>query len=628
MALTVQEKDIAKQVQAQWWSKEDFIEILQDMRKRSRLEDVSQTQAASQQTTQPPTEANIVTEVRDDKDSTIVTEWAEVVEPRLTWWLGRFTSWTVEEFKKWSEARRLWEKTPWAKWLWLEALWAWEQLTSFGAWVWKSLEPIATSLASWFIEILKDPNGDIPLQKEGKAIQEGVLAPIADKFVIPAFKNLWIDDEIISAARATGEWLDKLANDPLVQSAWRLWMNLLNIIATEQFFKGIWRKLFTKSPVTWKIVSSDVWQKPSKIEPTNLKWDPLRLKKWEPVVIDVEPIKSSIPEKQFTPNFKERMVWIRPDIKKRISWKTDQFDEFVNAAKARNLDDTSPSALAHGANKTAETFRKLEKSLNDTWSWIGKFRQKVATVKATPEDIQKAIDKFDSSVAKKWLIIDNKRKIKTSTKRETTLSPWDIKFLQDARDSLVRLKWDPTWLRIIDNRKLLDKKAQFWKKSLEVSSEVDATAKAVRSELAKINRNLIWPEQAAQLEAFENMINVLDEFKGLTSKGKNFEFLLKRVRSERDRLPKAVIEKIKDITWDDLQDFATFSQLATELVWNQAQKGLFRQEIANANLDVLSIMNPKIKAIDFLLEKGKWTFFDPEDIFREATRWPLKNIWN
>jgi hypothetical protein len=44
------------------------------------------------------------------------------------------------------------------------------------------------------------------------------------------------------------------------------------------------------------------------------------------------------------------------------------------------------------------------------------------------------------------------------------------------------------------------------------------------------------------------MINVLDEFKGLTSKGKNFEFLLKRVRSERDRLPKAVIEKIKDIT--------------------------------------------------------------------------------
>jgi len=104
MALTEQEKNIAKQVQAQWGSKEDFIEILQDMRKRSRLEGVSQEQPTSQPTTPQaaqPTKANIVTEVRDDKDSTVVAEWEEVVEPRLSWWLKRFTSWTVEEFKKW-----------------------------------------------------------------------------------------------------------------------------------------------------------------------------------------------------------------------------------------------------------------------------------------------------------------------------------------------------------------------------------------------------------------------------------------------------------------------------------------------------------------------------------------------
>jgi hypothetical protein len=55
-------------------------------------------------------------------------------------------------------------------------------------------------------------------------------------------------------------------------------------------------------------------------------------------------------------------------------------------------------------------------------------------------------------------------------------------------------------------------------------------------------------------------------------------------------MPRELMRIIKEETGIDLMDDAVMAQLATELIGNAAQKGVFRQEITKAGLDAASLL--------------------------------------
>lgn len=317
---------------------------------------------------------------------------------------------------------------------------------------------------------------------------------------------------------------------------------------------------------------------------------------------------------------KEIVSGIRPDLKKRIAGKAPELNRFFQQSIARNLDDTEISPLALAGEDVDKAFRILEKEISNTGSKIGKFREKISTIKVPVESFERngkvisgidnIIQNFDNSLKGKGLEIGKDRVVKKITTRETILSDREIEEVQKIRDMLVRLKGDPTVLRVIDNRNIIQKNLDFAKSAREISNSLDSVGKSLRSDLAKINREAIGKSEAKNLEEFSSLIDLLDEFKSLTSKGKNTEFILKRLLSERDKAPKEIVDKIKEITGIDIQDSAQFSRLAIEILGNEQQKGLFRQEIANAGIDVSDLFSRSrtgavLRFITDIAKKGK-----------------------
>jgi len=308
---------------------------------------------------------------------------------------------------------------------------------------------------------------------------------------------------------------------------------------------------------------------------------------------------------------------IRPDLKKRISGKAEDLSRFFKQATARNLDDTEKSPLGLAGEDVSEAFRKLGREISDTGSEIGKFRKKISTIKVPTESfvvdkkttlgIESVLKNMDKTLERKGLILGKNRQLKKSGTRETIFSDREIFELQKMRDMLIRLKGDPTVLRVIDNRNIIQKNIDFAKEAREISNSIDPVSKGVRSDLARLNRQAIGKSESKKLEEFSELIDLVEEFKRLTSKGRNTEFILKRLLSERDRAPKEVVERIKEITGIDIMDSAQFSRLATEILGNEQQKGLFRQEIANAGIDISELFT-RTKAgttLKFLTEIGK-----------------------
>ena len=58
-------------------------------------------------------------------------------------------------------------------------------------------------------------------------------------------------------------------------------------------------------------------------------------------------------------------------------------------------------------------------------------------------------------------------------------------------------------------------------------------------------------------------------------------------------------ENNKDFTGIDLMDDAVMSSIATDLIGNSRQKGLFRQEITKAGLDAEALLTGKLQSNKF-----------------------------
>lgn len=325
---------------------------------------------------------------------------------------------------------------------------------------------------------------------------------------------------------------------------------------------------------------------------------------------------------------KEKFAGVRPDVKKRIQGKQEQLKEFFDVANARNLDDTLPTPLDHAAQKVTTARDELQAVLSDKGNKIGKFREKIATFKVEVDDVDSITSTFDDALKPLNLTVDKAGNVtREAGKVAGKVSDSEIKLLQGLREDIQVIKQSPEVENLIDLRNAFDERINFAKSAKEASNVVDPISRKVRSTIRDVNLNIIGKEQGKLLADFSDLSDLLKELNKFVDRKSGGEFLLKRVLSERGRVPREILQKLKEVTGIDLMDDAVMAQLATELIGNTAQKGLFRQEITKAGLDAESILgilsgrpDAALGGARTLLEKGKEAFAPVEKTFLEAAK--------
>lgn len=326
-------------------------------------------------------------------------------------------------------------------------------------------------------------------------------------------------------------------------------------------------------------------------------------------------------------SWREKIAGVRPDIKKRIARKQDKLKEYFNISHARNLDDTVPTPLEYGAKSVEKARNELQKVMNDTGGKIGQFRQKIATIQAGIDDLNSIEKSFVESLDSLNLSVKNGSLVRKAGKVSGKVSDSEVRTLQGIYDDILRVKAAPSSQNLIDLRNAVQDKINFAKTSKEASNVVDPLARRVRSTIRDVNLKMVGKEQGALLDEYSDLASVLEEMNSFVDSKTGGEFLLKRVLSERGRIPREVMQKVAKYTGVDLMDDATMAQLATEIVGNSAQKGLFRQEITRAGLDAMDVLDAltgapggTVRSGLKLLEKSSNIIAPTEKMFLKAAK--------
>jgi len=321
------------------------------------------------------------------------------------------------------------------------------------------------------------------------------------------------------------------------------------------------------------------------------------------------------------PSLPQRWAGVTNDIKNRIAGKQEKLMEYFDVAHARNDFDTLPTPLEYGAKNVDSAVTKMEEVLNDTGSRIGRFRKKIGTYEAQIDKIAKVENSFLNELQKLNLEIRRgviRQKPGTVTRVN---SESEIKILNDLYDDLLTVKENPSLEKLIDIRNRFDSKINFEKSTREASSVLDGLSRSVRKQIADVSAEIVGKSEAGNLERYSDFMDGYNMLKSYTDRRAGAEFLLKQVLSERGRAPREVMQIIKEFTGIDLMDDAVMSSLATDLIGNSRQKGLFRQEITKAGLDAAAILKGDTKgAIDLMTNVLKKFVIDEEKQFLKAAK--------
>lgn len=319
-----------------------------------------------------------------------------------------------------------------------------------------------------------------------------------------------------------------------------------------------------------------------------------------------------------TVSLREKWAGIRPDIKKQIQGKQDQLKTYFNIAHARNQDANLPTPLEFAKRRAESARDQATNILNDTGTELGKFRAKIKTYQVPLEKVQKVVNSFDNELDKLNLQVKN-RELSRIPGRVKKVSDSEVKLLQDFRENLNVIRQTPTVDSIIQNRIAADNNINFAKSAREASSAIDPISRKIRNELAGINREAVGRLESKTLEDYSNLSEFVEELNGYINRRAGGEFLLKRVLSERGAETRSLINTLKKYTGVDLLDDATMAQVATDLIGNVDQKGLFRKEITKAGLDAEALLRgDKIGAAKALLDYGISKIAEPEKMFLKA----------
>ncbi len=336
-------------------------------------------------------------------------------------------------------------------------------------------------------------------------------------------------------------------------------------------------------------------------------------------------------------SFREKMVGLDPDVKKMIEQNPEKFLRYLDVTEARNQGSTIivngkrevvPGAMGYGRKQVESARDKLQEVLNDTGSDIGKFRDKISTIKASPEDVGRAVSVFEDELSKLNLAI-KAGKVKRLSGQVKKASKNEIKLLQGLYNDLMTIKQSPTIKNIIDGRVVFDNNINFAKSAREASNLLDPISRKIRKELANVNSKIVGKDQSALLSEYSDLIQLLNELNKYVDSRSGGEYLLRVALSGRGESSMNLLNTLHKYTGDDLLEDAYFSTIATDLIGNSRQKNLFRQEIQKAGLDAKAVIDAlsgrnKLGAIGTVLKVGSDKVFKPEKIFRETAKKALK----
>lgn len=328
-------------------------------------------------------------------------------------------------------------------------------------------------------------------------------------------------------------------------------------------------------------------------------------------------------------NFKEKMIGLRPDEKKRLQEMGEaKITEYLDATHLRNISDTpipnsplpanvwGPQEL--GNHYVQQAFDKLSEVMNNTGSEIGRTRTKLASVKLQQPQVDTISNAFDQQIAKLGLGIKNGKIVELPNKISPTKGS-DINAIQSLYDDFLKFKQSPTIENAYALRTNFDAKIKFGQSAREVSNAVDPLSKSIRSSIAEQSAKVIGKESADELKKYSEFMDAFGDLKSFTDRSAGSEYLLRLVLSGRGREARDLVETIKTHTGVDLMDDATAMKIAVARFANENQQNMFKQEVTRAGFDVVALFqgNPT-GLIDMGLRKLREAAIDEEKVIKNT----------
>lgn len=328
-----------------------------------------------------------------------------------------------------------------------------------------------------------------------------------------------------------------------------------------------------------------------------------------------------IAEEQAVPlNIQERLIGLDQASKKGLQRAgAEKVAEYVDLTQAGKLDPSVPPPFELAARNVENARNKIVDVLSDTGSDIGRFRNKVATIKAPQESVDKVVNTFDDQLKRLNLRVNKTGDIVQDSAKATKTTTAERNILQELRENLRRLKQSPTVENIIDNRAVFDSRIKFGKRANEVSNIVDPLSRKIRSELAEINRNVVGNEQSKILEKYSKIADLLNELNSYVDRRAGAEFLLRRVLSDRGGEAREILRLIQELTGIDLLGDAVAARVVTDIFGSPFQKERLAQQMTQAGMDVASFMRGDL--VGGVLGIGKRAIeqgIDPEKVIKRA----------
>ena len=338
-----------------------------------------------------------------------------------------------------------------------------------------------------------------------------------------------------------------------------------------------------------------------------------------------EQVRRAVEEKAPTISRAEAHAGVRKDIKAQISGKQDLLKSYFNTVKASN-DSLSVNTINDVNHAVVKKVRDgVREVLDDIGSSIGQTRRKLSTVKAPLNKIDNVFNTLDKELSKLNLELNDVGEIVIKKGRVSPIKKSELPIYNEIFEDLRRIKQSPTVESIIDNRVALDSKINFSKRAGDVSGNIDPLARKIRGELAKINAETVGKSQAKNIKEYSKAKTALKELDSVIDKKAGSEYLLRVLLSGRGREARDLVSLLKKLTGVDLMDHAVMTQLAVELIGNDATKNLFRQEVGRASSDAISnafnvATGGKAAAAGYLFEKGKNMLRTQERLERQFLR--------
>jgi hypothetical protein len=273
---------------------------------------------------------------------------------------------------------------------------------------------------------------------------------------------------------------------------------------------------------------------------------------------------------------------IMPPSTKRTLMDADDLKlEYMKQFTKSLQDDRIPTVYSLGRERMERAMTTLENKLMSTGSELGKFREKISTVRVSPDVLAPVVKSFDDEIAKKGLrIVDGE--IVEIPGRKSALNANERTQLLEMRNDLIDIKENPDLQMLIDVRSKIDSDLNFLKDRRDISNNLDPIGKKIRRQLADINAQAIGKEQAGVLQRYSELSDILDNYRKSTSRGNNMEFFLKKIMSERDVSPKGLAEQLKRETGIDLIQDAAIIDSITSYLAPKNMRSRFEQEISRA----------------------------------------------